>query len=66
MNDKDRQKIETMGEVIKSSTDDGLYAGRQEWNEADACEVCGAGPQGRCDPPDDFAGECPHGCSPER
>lgn len=30
------------------------------------CEVCDAGPTGRCDPPDDFDGECPHGCSPER
>jgi hypothetical protein len=30
------------------------------------CEVCGAGPTGRCDPPDSFAGDCPHGCSPER
>lgn len=32
----------------------------------DACEVCGAGPTGRCDPPDTFDGGCPHGCSPER
>jgi hypothetical protein len=30
------------------------------------CAVCGAGPTGRCDPPDDYEGECPHGCSPER
>ncbi len=33
---------------------------------AEQCEVCGAGPTGRCDPPDDFDSECPHGCSPER
>jgi hypothetical protein len=30
------------------------------------CVVCGAGPTGRCDPPDDYEGDCPHGCSPER
>lgn len=32
----------------------------------DACVACGAGPTGRCDPPDEHEGECPHGCSPER
>ena len=31
-----------------------------------ACEVCGAGPTGRCDPPDEYDGDCPHDCSPER
>lgn len=33
---------------------------------ADLCAICGAGPTGRCDPPDEYDGECPHGCSPER
>lgn len=31
----------------------------------DHCQVCGASPTGRCDPPDEYDGECPHGCSPE-
>lgn len=35
MNDRDIQKIETMTGLIRESTDDGLYAGRQEWSEAD-------------------------------
>lgn len=34
--------------------------------EERSCHVCGASPSGRCDPPDDYEGECPHGCSPER
>ena len=34
--------------------------------ETDACEICGAGPTGRCNPPDDYLGTCPYGCSPER
>lgn len=32
----------------------------------ECCAVCGAGPNGRCDPPDDYESDCPHGCSPER
>lgn len=29
------------------------------------CHLCGAGPTGRCELPDD-EDTCPHGCSPER
>ncbi len=39
---------------------------RRAGDAAEPCVVCGAGPQGRCDPPDEYEGDCPHGCSPER
>lgn len=44
----------------------GDWYATQPPDDDDACVVCGAGPQGRCDPPNGFDGECPRGCSPER
>jgi hypothetical protein len=32
---------------------------------ASTCELCGAGPTGRCDLPEDYD-HCPYGCLPER
>ncbi len=42
-----------------------IHAGEAD-PDPDLCEVCGAGPSGRCDPPDEYDGDCPHVCSPER
>lgn len=44
----------------------GVLEAGEQYAGASVREVCGAGPNGRCDPPDDFEGERPHGCSPER
>jgi hypothetical protein len=52
---------------VEGSLLPGLFMlARLRQRQRDVCEVCGAGPTGRCDPPDDYEGDCPHGCSPER
>jgi hypothetical protein len=61
------------GQPIDGEPVDGFYGWklRVVLTEEEACNlancvVCGGGPLGRCSPPDDYEGDCPHGCSPER
>jgi hypothetical protein len=64
--DEQWPRIERAAELEDRSVSKWIQRATTQALDAMPCEVCGAGRNGRCDPPDSYVGGCPHGCSPER